>query len=79
MSSTFHFGVVWEYLGYLLAGVKITLLVTTAALVFGSVVGLFVALGRMSKKRWLQWPAIAYVAVSMKPNTVIAPATAVTS
>lgn len=63
MSSTFHFGIVWEYLGYLLAGVKITVLVTTAALLFGAVVGLFVALGRMSKRRWLQWPAIAYVEI----------------
>ena len=58
---TFHFDVVWHYLGYLLSGVQITLAVTGAALGSGLLLGLFVALGRMSPQHWLQAAASAYV------------------
>lgn len=63
MTYTFKFDVVWSHLGFLLSGVQLTLLVTVAALGSGLVVGLFVALARMSKRRWLQVPAIAYIEV----------------
>jgi len=63
MNYTFKFDVVWSNLGFLLSGVELTLIVTAAALSSGLVMGLVVALARMSKRRWLQMPAIAYIEV----------------
>ena len=63
MNYAFKFDVVWGNLGFLLSGIQVTLLVTAAALGSGLVVGLFVALARMSKRRWLQIPAIAYIEI----------------
>lgn len=61
MSYQFEFEVVWRNLGFLLSGVEVTLAVTIAALSSGMVLGLFIALARMSTRRWLQAPAIAYI------------------
>jgi polar amino acid transport system permease protein len=63
MNYAFKFDVVWANLGFLLSGIQVTLLVTAAALGSGLVVGLFVALARMSKRRWLQIPAILYIEI----------------
>jgi len=62
-SYTFRFDVVQQYFGFLVSGAEITIAVTAAALSTGSVVGLVVALARMSKRRSLQLPAVAYVEV----------------
>lgn len=61
MSYKFEFDVVWRNLGFLLSGVEVTLIVTLAALSSGMVLGLLIALARMSPRRWLQAPAIAYI------------------
>jgi polar amino acid transport system permease protein len=61
MGYTFQFDVVWRNLGFLLSGVELTLIVTAAALSSGSVLGLIVALSRMSNRRWIQIPAIGYI------------------
>jgi polar amino acid transport system permease protein len=63
MNYEFQFDVVWQNLGFLLSGVELTVLVTAAALTSGSVVGLVIALARMSPRRWLQMPAVAYIEV----------------
>jgi polar amino acid transport system permease protein len=63
VNYTFKFDVVWDNVGFLLWGVEMTALVTAAALTSGSVVGLLVALARMSRRRWLRGPAIAYIEV----------------
>lgn len=63
MDYKFNFDVVWQNVGFLLAGVEVTLAVTLAALSSGLVVGLVIALARMSSRRWLQMPAIAYIEV----------------
>ena len=63
MSYKFEFGVVSNNLAFLLSGVQLTLLVTAAALTGSLVIGLIVALGRMSKRPWLKMPATAYVEV----------------
>jgi polar amino acid transport system permease protein len=63
MPYKFQFDVVSNNLGFLLSGIKLTLLVTAAALAGSLVLGLIVALGRMSKKPWLKMPATAYVEV----------------
>jgi polar amino acid transport system permease protein len=61
MGYTFQFEVVWKNLGFLLSGVELTLIVTAAALTSGSLLGLFIALARMSPRRWLQLPAVGYI------------------
>lgn len=63
MKYTFNFEVVWSNIGFLLSGVQLTLIVTIAALSSGLVLGLVVALARMSPRRWLQIPAVAYIEV----------------
>lgn len=63
MSYTFKFDVVWNNVGFLLSGVELTLIVTGAALSSGLVIGLVVALARMSARRWLHMPALAYIEV----------------
>lgn len=63
MNYEFKFDVVWKNVGFLLSGVELTLLVTAAALSSGLVIGLVVALARMSKRRWLNAPAIAYIEI----------------
>lgn len=63
MEYTFRFDIVWSNWTFLLAGVQATLLVTAGALALGMVVGLVVALGRMSRRLWLHGPAAAYIEV----------------
>jgi len=63
MTYTFKFDVVWNNLGFLLSGIELTLIVTGAALSSGLVMGLVIALARMSSRRWLNVPAIAYIEV----------------
>lgn len=63
MGYTFKFDVVWGNLGFLLSGVELTLLVTAAALSSGLVIGLVIALARLSKRKWLYMPAIGYIEV----------------
>jgi His/Glu/Gln/Arg/opine family amino acid ABC transporter permease subunit len=63
MQYTFRFDIVWQNLGFLLSGIQATLLVTAAALSLGMVVGLLVALGRLSRRSWLYGPATAYIEV----------------
>ena len=44
-------------------GIGTTLYVTAGALIIGLFIGLFMALGKMSKTRLLRWPASVYVEV----------------
>jgi polar amino acid transport system permease protein len=63
MAYQFRFDVVWANKGFLLAGVATTVHVTVAALSIGIVAGLIVGIARMSKRRWLNRPALGYVEV----------------
>jgi His/Glu/Gln/Arg/opine family amino acid ABC transporter permease subunit len=62
-TDAFRFDVVTSNLGFLLSGIKATLLVTVAALAVGLIIGLVVALGRMSRRRWVYAPATVYIEV----------------
>ena len=55
------FGAFFRNLPFLLSGMEITILVSLLAMVVGSVVGLFVALARLSKFRPLRMAAAFYV------------------
>jgi polar amino acid transport system permease protein len=48
---------------FLLLAMKWTLALSAAAFVFGGIVGIGIALARVSPRRWLAWPAIAYIRV----------------
>jgi len=63
MPYKFQFDVVSNNLAFLLSGIQLTLLVTAAALTGSLVLGLIVALARMSKRPWLKMPATAYIEV----------------
>jgi His/Glu/Gln/Arg/opine family amino acid ABC transporter permease subunit len=58
---TWDFTVVQKGLGFLLAGLGITILVTVASVVMGLVLGLILALARVSRIRPLGWVAYGYV------------------
>lgn len=53
--------VVLEHLPFLLAGVKMTVAVSLLSMAIGLVLGLAVALARMSSVRLLAWPASLYI------------------
>jgi polar amino acid transport system permease protein len=63
MPYKFQVDVVSNNLAFLLSGIQLTLLVTAAALTGSLVLGLIVALARMSKRPWLKMPATAYIEV----------------
>ncbi len=46
---------------FLLMAIKWTLVLSAAAFLFGGLVGIVVALARVSPRRWLRWPAIGYI------------------
>lgn len=59
----FFFVLIPEHFPYLLAGAVVTLQLSITSMVLGIVIGLVVALGRLSQKWWLEWPLRAYVEV----------------
>lgn len=63
MSYTFQFGEVWRYWTWLAQGVGVTLYFTLIATVLSIVVGIFGALGRRSRHRWLSGLSRAYVEI----------------
>jgi polar amino acid transport system permease protein len=48
---------------FLLLAMKWTLALSAAAFLFGGLVGIGIALARVSPRKWLSWPAIAYIRV----------------
>ena len=50
-------------LGFLVLAIRWTLALSAGAFVFGGAIGLFIALARVSARRWLRWPSIAYIRV----------------
>lgn len=61
MQYTWRFDVVWRFLPYLVDGLKMTLLVTIAAMILGILAGLMAALMRLSKLAPLRFLGAAYV------------------
>ena len=61
MGYQWDFGPVLRYLPLLLDGLLQTLLLSAAAIAGGLVIGLVLALMRLSGRRWLAWPAIAVI------------------
>ncbi len=61
MIGPFDFAPILENLDLLLRGTRLTLLLWAIAFAFALLVGLFVGIGRGSPRRWLNWPATAYI------------------
>lgn len=61
MEYRFRFDVVWNNLSFLLEGLSMTLVISFLALVISMVLGLFVAVLRLSKIRGMPFIAAAYV------------------
>ncbi|GAB2733788.1 amino acid ABC transporter permease [Sinomonas soli] len=51
----------WPYIQFLLAGLGNTALAAAASALFAIPTALLMALGRTSHRRWLRWPATAYI------------------
>ncbi|HEX9324268.1 MAG TPA: amino acid ABC transporter permease [Xanthobacteraceae bacterium] len=61
MTYTFRFDAVYNNLPFLLEGLYLTLLISALALAFSMVLGMFVALGRLSKSRLVSFASATYV------------------
>ena len=59
----FFFVLIPEHFPYLLQGAVVTLELSVLSMALGIVLGLVVALGRLSGQWWLEWPLRAYVEV----------------
>ncbi|MBP1999836.1 polar amino acid transport system substrate-binding protein [Paenibacillus shirakamiensis] len=59
--DTFSF--FWKYKTYYAAGIKYTLLLSVLGVIFGFVIGLFIALLRMNRIAVLRWVGMAYIEV----------------
>ena len=62
-SSMFQWDIVWKFIfsGFVLQAAWTTLWISVVAQILGIVIGLFIALMRMSRYRWLSYPARAYI------------------
>ena len=63
MTYTFHWQVPLQNLSLFLWGALSTLQMSAVAVLLGLVIAVFCALGRLSKRRFLRLPAVAYVEV----------------
>jgi polar amino acid transport system permease protein len=61
MSVAWDLGVVTHNIGYLLAGLRMTIVLSLVSLVLGLAVGLVIALLRLSRWRALRWAAGLYI------------------
>lgn len=59
----FFFVLIPEHFPYLLQGAVVTLQLSIISMSFGIVLGLMIALGRLSDRWWLEWPLRAFVEV----------------
>jgi polar amino acid transport system permease protein len=55
------FGVVWQYKWVFVEGAWITLKITFFAIIFGTIAGFILGLGRSSASRWVRLPVSVYV------------------
>ncbi len=61
MSYEWHFDVVWESLPFLLEGLWVTVLIVVACMGISLILGLVLALARISSNRWLRLISAAYI------------------
>lgn len=59
----FFFVLIPKHFPFLLEGAVVTLELSVLSMALGIILGLMIALGRLSGRRWLEWPLRAYVEV----------------
>lgn len=57
----FRIDIIIDYLPFLLKGLMLTIGLSIGGILLGSVLGFFIALGKMSKIKWLRMPFIWYI------------------
>ncbi len=58
---TFDYAAIWDNRDILINGVFNTLLISFIAIPIGILIGVLICMARISKRRLLHWPAIAYI------------------
>lgn len=61
MQSTWEWEFVWEILPALAEGMVLTIRATVVGIAIAVVLGLFLALGRRSRRKWLSWPVTGLI------------------
>jgi len=61
MSFTRLWGIFWEYRDVLLAGIKVTVVLSVVSMLLAAVLGLVACLGTLAKSRLVRAPAVFYV------------------
>ena len=56
-----RFDMIWNYRELFIRGVGITLALTAVGYIGGFILGLFVGIGKLSKKKWIYYPSKYYV------------------
>ncbi|MFB7141394.1 amino acid ABC transporter permease [Gottfriedia sp. NPDC056225] len=57
----FDFGIIKEYIPFFLKGTALTIGLSFAGIFFGTIIGLFIGLGKMLKNKWLALPFKWYI------------------
>lgn len=57
----FRWDIIWNYREYFIRGVGVTLILTIAGFIGGLIFGVFLGLGKTSKRKWIYWPCKLYV------------------
>lgn len=57
----FNWDVIVEYLPFFWEGTLLTIALSLAGIVFGTIIGLFIGLGKMQSNRWLALPFVWYI------------------
>lgn len=57
----FRFDLIADYLPYFIRGAWITIEVSVLGIILGTVLGLFIGLGKMANNRWIKLPFIWYI------------------
>ena len=61
MTYQWNFDIIWQFREAFLHGAVVTLELTAITIVLGSVVGVVLALARLSNHTWVRWPAIGVI------------------
>lgn len=57
----FDFEIIREYLPFFAKGTLLTIALSLAGIVFGTIIGLFIGLGKMQSNKWLTMPFVWYI------------------
>lgn len=57
----FRWDIIWNYRDYFIRGIWVTLILTICGFLGGFIFGVFLGLGKNSKRKWLYWPCKLYI------------------